>query len=354
MEIKQVKEFLYQNPDKIKFILEELGFGHIKLHNSPSGDDYYTLSNKDGNNQTAITIYLSPSLLTINYTREMCVDKINCDFIDLVCFARPENTFFENLKWIIEMSGLDYYHNPDENIPESLKILRLLKELLNKQPEHEEDNTPIKPKDTAILSYYLPYLSQMFYEDGVSWETQKEFEICYDQFSNRIIIPIFDEINNLVGIKGRYFDRVVPDNELKYVYLEKCPRGKILYGYNKTGKYIQESDCCYISEAEKGCQQFYSYGIKNIVSTGGTKLARTQIEKLSRLGKKIILAFDKDFTEDKIQHLRNMFLPQINFYSIIDRENILGEKVSPSDNKEKLQYLLKNHVYLIENTKENN
>ena len=354
MEIKSLKEFLYNNPDKIKFILEELGFGHIKLHNSPSGDDYYTCSNPDGNNQTAVTIYISPSLLVINYTRDMCVDKVNTDFIDLVCFSKPQQTFFENLKWISEKAEIDYYYNFNDNIPESLRILKVLKELLNKQPEQDEDNTPIEPKDPVILNYYQPYLSQMFYEDGIDYQTQFDFGICYDQLTNNIVIPCYDEICNLVGIKGRYFDRIVPEHELKYVYLERFPKGKILFGYHKTGKYIQESDTAIVGEAEKFVMSCWSQGIKNTVSTGGTKVTKTQIEKLSRLNKRILLAFDQDYPEEKIQHLRNMFLPQIQFYAIIDKEHILGEKQSPSDDPKKLQYLLKNHVYEIEFSKEEN
>ena len=353
MEIKHLKEFLYNNPDKIIEILEDLNFHHIKKH-SGSGDDYITCANVSGDNPTAITIYLSPNLLTINYTREMCQSKVNCDFCDLVCFARPDFNFFQNLKYIVEKSGIDYYKNFDEGIPESLKILKLLKDLLNKDGDRNSDeDEPIKVKDEVILSYYNNnLLSGMFFKDGIDWETQKLFEIGYDYFTNRITIPIRDELSNLVGVKSRYLFRKVPEGELKYMYIEKCPRGKILYGYHLTHKYISESNCVYITEAEKGCLQYYSHGIKNVISTGGTSVAKTQIDKLSRLNKTLILSFDSDFTEDKICRLRNKFLEQVSFSAIIDKEKILGEKESPSDNPEKLDYLIKNHIYVIEKTKE--
>jgi DNA primase len=351
MQIKNIKQFLYEHEDKIHFILEELGFHHIKKH-CGQADDYLTFANFDGNNQTAVTLYLSPSLLCINYTREISPDKHNADFIDLVNWARKEKTFFENLEWITKIAEIDYYKDFDNEIDESLKILRLWKDLLNKKDD-EEDTIPIKPINENILTYYHSYLSQMFYEDGIDWQTQYDFEIGYDQFSNRITIPIRDEISNLVGVKGRYFLRDVPENELKYVYLEPCPRGKLLYGYWKTGKHIHESDCVYITEAEKGCLQFWSYGIKNVVSTGGTKLSRIQIEKLSRLAKKLVFSFDKDFDQQKIQDLRNKFLPQIPFYAVVDNDNILSEKESPCDDRKKLEQLLNNNIYLIESTKEN-
>lgn len=346
MDIKNLKDYIYQNPKKIEELLDAIGCHHIKL-NRGSGDDYYTYANPDGDNRSANTTYVSPSLLTISYTRDICTDKNSCDLIDYIRFYRSGENFFQTLKWISDKVGLDYYHNFDSDMPESLKILKVLEELFKKE-NSKEDDTPIKPISEKVLTYYRNTLSEMFYEDGIDWKTQREFEIGYDDFSSRFTLPIRDEMGVLVGVKARYFYREVPENELKYFYLEPCPRGKILYGYYKTYPYIQQSDKVYVVESEKGCQQFWAYGIKNVVSTGGTKLAQTQIDKLSRLGKKIVLVFDKDFTEEKIQNLREKFLEQIEFYAVIDKENILGEKESPSDNKEKLIRLLEKNVYKIE------
>lgn len=347
MDIKQLKNYLYENPDKLQYVLEECGFGHIKKHNG-SPDDYFTLSNIDGDNQTAITVYLSEHLLSINYTREICSNKTSCDVLDLICFARGGN-FFENLKWVAETSGISYYADLKSDIPESIRLIKKLKEMLSKVESDEEDNKPITPKDETILSYYLPYANWLFEEDGIPVGVQREFEISYDINTNRLVIPCRDEVGSLVGIKSRYANRIVPDNELKYYYLETFPKGKILYGYFRSKDFIRDSDTVICGESEKSMLQMWSMGHKNCVATGGTKITRTQIEKLSRLGKRILLAFDKDFTEDKIQNLRNKFLGQIDFWAIIDRDDLLGEKESPSDvGKEKFEYLLNNNVYKIE------
>jgi DNA primase len=188
----------------------------------------------------------------------------------------------------------------------------------------------------------------MFAEDNISYSTQREWELGYDPNSNRWVLPIRDELNALVGIKGRYFYREVPEGQLKYVYLESCPRNKILFGYNRTKEYIKESDTVYVLEAEKGVLQFWNYGIKNCIGIGGTKVGQNQIDKISRLGKKLVLVFDKDFTEDKIQNLRNRFLSQVSFSAIIDKDNILSEKESPSDDPKKLEILIKNNIYQID------
>lgn len=344
MEIKQLKNFLYNNPSKIKFILEEIGCHHIKEHNGgASSDSYLTFGNPNGDNVSACTVYLSESLLTINYTRNICENKASCDFIDLINFYRNDKNFFENLKWISELSGISYYHKFEDDIPQSLKIIKKLKEMLHEAEVNEEDNTPITPKNTNILKYYFPYASQVFEDDNISIATQAEFQLGYDPASNRITIPIFDELNNFVGVKGRWFSKDVPENELKYIFLEKCPRHKILYGYNFTKRHIEEKKEVYVLEAEKSVLQAWSYGYKNTIATMGKKISSGQIDKLSRLGVDIVLAFDKDVKFNELQDIANKFSYGVNVFALIDNDNILPDKYSPTDKKEFFETMIKNN-----------
>ena len=80
-----------------------------------------------------------------------------------------------------------------------------------------ETEKPLKPIPEKILSYFEPYVNDMFCEDGVGYDTQVEFEIGYDEFTNRITIPIRDDLGNLVGVKARYFYRQVPEDEQKFI-----------------------------------------------------------------------------------------------------------------------------------------
>lgn len=348
MDIKSLKNYLNNNQDKIQFILEELGFHHIKYHKG-NPDDYLTFGNPQGDNTSAVSLYLNESLLVINYTRQICNSKENCDFIDLVKYFRdqeePDNNFFLTLKWISEKAGLSYYHDFEKEEFQSLKVLKMLQGMLKKIDNKDDDDIPLKPKDEIILSYYFPWVNDMFLEDGISYSTQRTFEIGYDCNTNRITIPVRDEVKTLVGVKGRYGSREVPEGIEKYYYLESCSRGKILYGYYLTKKYIDENDIILVFEAEKSVLQCWSYGIRNVVATGGTKLGSNQIDKLTRLNKKVILCFDSDFTKDDIQKLRNRFLGYVDFSAIIDKNNLLKKKESPSDRKEVLEMLLKNNVY---------
>lgn len=344
MDIKQLKNFLYENPEKLQFVLEESGFHHIKKH-SGSGDSYFTMSNVDGDNPSAITIYISPSLLTIDYTREISPDKNSADLIDLICYARGEN-LFENLKWISEKSGIGYYHKFDDDMPQSLKILKQIKDLLNKQAEtNEEDDTPIKPISENILSYYFPYSNQTFLDDGISISTQREFEIGYDINTNYITIPVRDEVGVLVGVKGRFFEKEVPEGKLKYFYLEQCPRHKILYGYNFSKEYIKEKKQVLVHEAEKSVLQAWSYGYKNSVATMGKKISSGQIDKLNRLGCDVVLAFDEDVKEAELQTIAEKFSYATKVYALIDKSKILSKKQSPTDDGKKFEILMNEYKF---------
>lgn len=265
------------------------------------------------------------------------------DIIDLVCFCE-KLSFPEGLKFICQEVGISYYHDFESDIPESLKILKLVNEMSTEQTDEKE--VPLKPIPVEILDYYKPYVNDLFYEDGISYSTQKEFQIGYDTETNRITIPIYSEIGDLVGVKGRLFQKEVDESECKYLYLEKCAKSKILFGLNKTLPYIKRLGVVYVVESEKGVMQLWSYGYKNAVSTGGKNISRHQLDMLIRLGVKIVFCFDKDVVLDDILRISDRLPDGIPAYYMFDKDNQLtGEKESPSDNKDRWEYLLENNVY---------
>ena len=134
---------------------------------------------------------------------------------------------------------MDYYHDFDADLPESIKLSKMILEMQNDSSVTEDDNIPVKPISEKILSYYRHTVNDMFQADGIDYETQQLFEIGYDDETNRITIPIRDEIGTLVGVKGRLLSQDVASQN-KYIYLEPTPRNKILYGLNFTYQSIKE------------------------------------------------------------------------------------------------------------------
>ena len=336
MDIRDLKEEIL-NREIISDILSEIG-----CHCIQDRGEYITCANKNGDNSRAIVVYKNEYISCTNYTRQITKNGRAADIFDLIAYTE-DCSFAEAMKFVCNIAGIDYY-GENRELPESLQIIKLLKSM--SIGDDEEDDSPVKPISEKILSYYLPYGNRMFENDNISLEVQQEFEVGYDCASGYITIPIRDSLGALCGIKGRYFGE--PDElHTKYTYLEKCNKSKILYGYWQNREYIKNSKTVLVVESEKAVQQLATMGYRNAISTGGKTISKYQIELITRTGCIPVLALDKDVQEDELQEIANMFIDGIVIYAIIDRDDILNEKESPSDNPQKWQHLIKNNVYKI-------
>ena len=350
MQVNELKEYLLDN-NLCEDVLIALGCGHVR-----NRGEYISASNPDGgDNKQAIVLYLSESLNCIDYTRQLSKTKRATDIFDLVAYFK-DMSFAESMKWVCDTVGLDYYKEP-EDIPESLQILKMLREMST--GSEEEDNESVKPIPEEILSYYLPYGNVLFEDDGISLDTQAEWSIMYDPQTNSICIPIRDELGTLIAVKARRFKYTpdtpmekrrfpdeLEDDESKYFFLAPGAKSQVLYGLYKNAKAIQRQGIVFVGESEKFTLQLYDMGYYG-VSTGGSKVSKKQVELLTRLAVKIVFCFDKDIEKEELQDIADKFMDSIDVYAIIDKDNILDEKESPSDNPEKWKYLIKNNIYKI-------
>lgn len=339
MDVVQLKLYILEE-SRVDEILQSIGCHHIHYHSS----GYWTCANKDGDNKQAIVVWNNEYLPCVNYTRQMVSNGRKTDIIDLVCFAN-DLTFPEALKYICNLLGIEYYHDFNLDIPESLQITDLILKM-NQNSTYDIDK-PLKPISKNILSYYKNRVNNLFLNDNISYSTQQDFQIGYDDSTNRITIPIFSEIGDLVGVKGRLLKEQLSPDDMKYIYLEPCQRSKVIYGLNKTMPYIKRAGRIYVPEAEKGVLQLWDYGDRNAGATGGKELSSQQIELLTRLGVDIVFVQDKDVKQEEIEELASHFVDQIPIYYIYDNDNILNEKESPTDNPEKWKYLKENNIYRI-------
>lgn len=340
LDARELKNHIYENR-YVEQILESIECHHINYH---SYGEYWTAANKDGDNKQAIVLKNNEFLYCKNYTRQMINSSRSTDIIDLVCYTM-QLSFPEALKYISSEIGLSYYHNFDEDIPESFKILKLLENM--DSSSSEINDRPLKPVSEDILSYYKNYVNDLFYNDNIDYQTQREFEIGYDEATNRITIPIRSEIGDLVGVKGRLFKENLEINDLKYMYIEPCARAKIIYGLNKTIEYVKQAGRIYIGESEKFLLQLWSYGYRNSGATGGKELSQYQIEMLVRLGVDIILCFDKDVSKEELEDLADRFPNGVPLFYMFDEDNVLKEKDSPSDNPNNWKHMIDCNIYKL-------
>lgn len=336
MDIRELKEEIL-NREVISDILSEIGCHHIQDHG-----EYFSCGNPTGDNIKSIVVYKNQYISCTNYTRQITKNGRSADIFDLISYTQ-DCSFAESMKFVCNLIGLDYY-GENTDMPESLQIIKLLKQMTI--GEDDEDDAPMKPISEKILSYYLPYGNKMWMDEGISLQTQADFKIMYDPYSNYIVIPIYDSLGSLVGVKGRYFGE--PDEQhSRFVYLEKCNKSRILYGLWENKEYIKNSKTLIIVESEKSVLKLAELGFRNVVATGGKCVSKYQVELITRTGCTPILALDKDCNESELQDIANMFMDGISVYAVIDKQNLLDKKESPMDNPDSWNILYKECIFKI-------
>ena len=343
MEVRELFKKIIKNND-IEKILQSLGMHHIE-----EKDEYFTCGFPDGDN-TKSTIIYKDNLWVNAYTRDISDKYGYTNIISLVSFIK-QLYFSNSIKWICDLCSYNYYAEPKSKTG-MIKFLDYIYEQKNGSNKNDEDEiVNLKPINENLLKYYGTYSNELFLKDNIDIQTQIDFGLGYDLETHSITIPIRDELNTLVGVKARLYKTLeeLEEWESKYFYLIPCAKSKILFGLNKTMPYIRREGFVYITEAEKGVLQLWSYGIRNAVSIGSHTISKYQAKKLTHLGVDIILAYDKDvmfkdekFNKELYDKECNKFLENQIIYCLVDEDGILNEKESPTDNETKFRKLFEN------------
>ena len=346
MEAQELKERIIID-EKIIDILEALG-----MHSIKDKGNYITCGMPDGNNPKSTVIY-KDNLHVEAYTRNIKDAYGHSDIISLVSFVN--NTYFtESIKWICDVCGYDYY---GQEVPQS-RLAAWVRNMWKVAKEGKcDDDEKLLPINEDILHYFGRYGNPLFYKEGISYETQWEFELGYDLYYHMITIPIRDELGFLVGVKGRLFKEVVEEWESKYFYIQPCAKSKVLYGLHKTKPYILEKKEVIVFEAEKSVMKAWSHGIRNTVAIGSHCLSDTQVQKLTHLGVDIVIAYDegveidpKTGKVDKNFYRKEFdkFLSSQKVYCIYDKsKKILDKKESPIDDIDKWYRLYNEYKFKV-------
>jgi DNA primase len=117
----------------------------------------------------------------------------------------------------------------------------------------------------------------------------------YDRFRDRIIFPIFDLRDRVIGFGGRILH---DGSEPKYLNSPDSPlykKGTGFYGLNIARKSIQKAEGkAFIVEGYFDLLSMAKKGVKNVVATLGTALTPEQARLARRFAKEFSLLFDPD------------------------------------------------------------
>lgn len=115
-----------------------------------------------------------------------------------------------------------------------------------------------------------------------------------DNYSERIIFPIYDLNNKIVGFSARALGEAQPkylnskDNKIFH-------KSNLLYNLNNAIEQVKKTKTIYIAEGPNDVIAFYRVGITNCVCVMGTAFTEQHVELLSKIGvKNLILAYDGD------------------------------------------------------------
>lgn len=209
-----------------------------------------------------------------------------------------------------------------------------------------------------VIDYKTDYESKFLKQPIVNWEQEgirrdviELFDIRYDNNSKRIVYPVYDKTDNLIGVKGR---TTIPNwKEIgipKYINYHKIGTIDYFQGLHQTKEYILNTNQVIIFEGLKSVMKCFGWGYKNCMSAETSALSDGQLKTLIELGvKEVVIAFDKDKKMQSVLADKNIITLKMfaNISIVIDRKNMLEDKDAPCDKGlETWEELYKNRIYI--------
>lgn len=114
-----------------------------------------------------------------------------------------------------------------------------------------------------------------------------------DRFQDRLMFPILDLQNRVVGFGGR----TLGDDPAKYINSPETPiyhKSNFLYGLAQTKQEVKTSGYLILVEGYMDVVALHQAGIKPVAAVLGTALTIPQIKLAERFSEKVFLCFDAD------------------------------------------------------------
>lgn len=324
MDLIQIKEQLNDNPELIKDILENIGCHHIKIINNKRVQAALPYPS---DNVTSVQISLKGGLSAKVRSKNDYDYEIK-DIFTLIQYV-INNTLTEAINIVYKVCGIKRtYSLKKENKSSAYDFLRQYKRSI-KSEEYIEDEV-ILPE--SFTGRFVREDCQLYLDEGINSKTQAKFGVSFDVLDSRIIIPIRNDIGKLLTFKGRTCQVDYKINGIpKFINYYPCFNNDYLFGLYENYFDILIADEVYILEAEKSILKCDSMGINNCVATNKKSISPIQVKKLLKLGKTLVIIFDKDVLEEEIFIECKKFNGLCKVFYIFDTLDLLGRKDSPAD-----------------------
>lgn len=200
----------------------------------------------------------------------------------------------ENLILKINLESNLFFQNyliQNKNAYEYIKSRGLSDEILRKF------NIGFCPEEKLLIKYLNSKgfeLEQIKKTDLLIKNKNNEY---FGRFNNRIIFPIYNFFNDLVGFGGR----TINQSKIKYINSQEnllFKKSQILFGLHQNSDHIRQSRDIILVEGYMDVIKLYCSDIKNAVSSLGTSLSEIQLKKMWNYSDVPFICFDGDKAGD--------------------------------------------------------
>ena len=211
-------------------------------------------------------------------------------------------------KWLRDRFEMGFFEPNKENFGEEIRIK--MERISNKSnqtrttPSHSTllDEREIQKRNVDWHRVYEAWsgnISEDAYplaymlDRGFHPTTLSKWAFGWDMISQRISIPIRDELGNLVGFKGRAVDGLP-----RYLVLGGQEYGfdtynvsKVLFGLDRILPELSKN--LIVTEGELNCVAMHQKGYPNAVGISGKVLSERQIQLIKNVADKVTFIFDE-------------------------------------------------------------
>ena len=140
------------------------------------------------------------------------------------------------------------------------------------------------------------YSAEAVQECGLFFANEQK--IFHTRFSGRLMIPIYDVQDRIIGFSGRILQK--RDDVSKYINSPETPifhKGNVLYGLNHARRSVK--DQFIIVEGQLDALRCWESGLHEAVAPQGTGITETQMNCLRRYAPRILCLTDGDLAGQK-------------------------------------------------------
>ncbi len=245
-----------------------------------------------GESGNVITFVMKYNNISYMDALKLLADRVG---IKLDIKSKPKNNPKYDKYYDINDIALKYYKNnlisnDGKNALNYLKERGLTKELISEF----DIGLSTTNKLTELLS--KKYSEEDLLDIDIAKETNGKL---YDNFQNRIIFPIIDENNKVIGFSGRKYLKSDLENDTlsKYVNTKETDifvKSNIFYNINNALQDIKKQKEVIICEGFMDVIRVYSSGYKNTIALMGTAFTKEHLDKIIKWKCKVVLNLDQD------------------------------------------------------------